>query len=198
MALTRSMLKAMDLEEEKVESIIAAHAETVDGLKGQIERLEKKAEGVESLEKKIEELESQKPTEDWEAKYKESEARRDGLAKEFEGYREKVAAEKAEAEKASLYRSILARAGVDAKRIDSIMKVSDLSDLSVEDGKLKDDDKIEKAVAEEWADFIPKVVTKGMNVATPPQTSKVDGASPEVRARLKERHERMYGAQEQS
>jgi hypothetical protein len=33
MALTRKMLKAMGIEEEKIEQIIEAHAETVDGLK---------------------------------------------------------------------------------------------------------------------------------------------------------------------
>ena len=33
MALTRKMLKAMGIEEDKIEQIIEAHSETVDSLK---------------------------------------------------------------------------------------------------------------------------------------------------------------------
>ena len=39
MALTRSMLKAMGLEPEKVDEIIGAHVESIDALKDQISEL---------------------------------------------------------------------------------------------------------------------------------------------------------------
>lgn len=36
MALTRKMLKAMGIEDEKIDQIIDAHTETVEGLKDQV------------------------------------------------------------------------------------------------------------------------------------------------------------------
>ena len=38
MALTRSFLKALGIEEEKIGEIINAHSETVSGLKAEIEK----------------------------------------------------------------------------------------------------------------------------------------------------------------
>ena len=56
MALTRTMLKAMDIEKENIEKIIAAHTETVDALKEA--RDEYKAK-VESLQESNNELDKQ-------------------------------------------------------------------------------------------------------------------------------------------
>ena len=38
MALTRRALKAMGIDEEKIDEIIALHTETVDGLKAEISK----------------------------------------------------------------------------------------------------------------------------------------------------------------
>lgn len=194
MALTRSMLKAMGIEDEKIESIISAHSETVEALKGQKADLQEQADKVPSLEQKIQELEAAKPTEDWEAKYKELEGQREALRQEFDDYKTQVAKEQAEAEKAKLYRAILTDAGIDAQRIDAVMRVSDLSTVEVENGEIKNAEQVAEQVAKEWAAFIPQQSTTGAKVATPPQSQgNVEGSNPEVKQRLQERHERLYG-----
>lgn len=191
MALTRRMLTALGIEPDKIDQIIESHTETVEGLKNEAADLREKAAKAEDLEKKVEELEAARPKEDWETKYGE-------LNTEFEAYKAHVSAEKAKAEKARLYRAILAEAGIDQKRLDAIMRVTDLDGIEVADGKIADEEAVRARVAEEWAAFIPQIEERGAQVATPPQTSATDhGANPEVMARLKERHERMYGKTEE-
>ena len=191
MALTRKMLTAMGIEAEKVDQIVEAHGETVDGLKNEAKELREQASKVPQLESEIEELKAAQPTEDWEAKYNE-------LNTQFEAYKAQVSTEKAQAEKASLYRAILADAGIDQKRIDAIMKVTDLDEVSVQEGAIVDADAVKEKVAEEWAAFIPQVTEHGAKVPTPPTTGNAQGADPHVSERLRARHERLYGSTEQA
>ena len=56
MGLTRKMLEAMGIENDKIESIIEAHSETVTALKAEREHYKEVAESVDT-------------SEDWKAKY---------------------------------------------------------------------------------------------------------------------------------
>lgn len=161
MALTRKMLTAMGIEPDKIDQIIESHTETVEGLKKQAEELREQAAKVPALEKEIEDMKAAQPKEDWQAKY-------DELQKEFDGFKASAEAEKAELEKARLYRSLLREAGVDERRIDSIMKVTDLSAVNVEEGAIADADAVKEAIAKEWGDFIARTNTQGASVDNPP------------------------------
>ena len=192
MALTRKFLEGMGIEDKQVESIIEAHSETVNGLKADRDKYKEQAAKVPDLQKQLEEAQAASNGEDeWEQKYnKEHQA--------FEDFKAQVATEKADAEKAQAYRGMLMAAGIDPKRIDAIMRVTDLSEVEMEDGKLKEAGKLEEAAKHEWADFVIKTITKGSNPATPPENkgNVPEGADPEVVKRIKERHERLYGKAE--
>lgn len=159
--MTRSMLKAMGIEDEKSDQIIEAHTETVDALKKQRDEALEKAEKLPDLEKQIGELKAAQPTDDWEGKYSE-------LLKEFEGYKTQMANEQAEREKAQLYRAMLREAGIDEKRIDPIMKVTDLAKISVSDGAISDAETVMKAITDEWGGFIAQTSVQGASVEEPP------------------------------
>lgn len=162
MALTNAMLKAMGIEQDQRDQIMTAHQETLDSIKHERDELRDKAAKVPGLERQVEELEANQPKEDWEAKYNE-------VREQFEAYKAQVADEKANAEKASLYRAMLKDAGIiDDKRIDAIMKVTDLKDVSVKDGKIDDADNVAAAIADEWGAFIAQTSTHGADVAEPP------------------------------
>lgn len=191
MALTQAMLKAMGIEDDKREQILDAHMETLASIKAERDELRDMAAKVPELERQVEELEAAKPTEDWEAKYK---AEHEAL----EAYKVQVEAEKAEAEKGVLYRSLLREAGIDEKRVDAIMKVTDLNGVVVEDGEISNAESVKQTIAEEWAAFIPQTNIQPAQVATPQASQQSsDGANPDVIKRLQERHERMYGTSEQ-
>lgn len=193
MALTRKLLEGMGIEDKQIETIIEAHSETVTGLKAERDKYKEQAEKVPDLKKQLEEAEQKleeaatETDDEWEQKYNDEH-------KAFEDFKAQVDADKAAAEKARAYRAMLMDAGVDPKRIESVMKVTDLSAVEMEDGKLKDADKLKASAKEEWADFIVKTKTEGADPATPPtSTGGVEGADPDVARRMKERNERMFG-----
>lgn len=161
MALTRKMLKAMSIEDEKIEQIIEAHAETVDGLKEKLSGMQDQSSRIKELES---ELEKAGATDDWKERYEQEHA-------DFEAFKAEQAKKAEEEQKAQLYRKLLVDAGVDPKRIDRIMKVTDLSDITVKDGELEGKAELSKAIESEWADFIRTETTQGVQVKTPPQSS---------------------------
>lgn len=175
MALTRKMLRAMGIEDEKADEIIEAHVETVDALKQKAADAGRGGEEAEGLRKQVEQLKAdlakaqEKGDPDgFKSKYEEEH-------KAFEDYKAQVAAKDADRTKRSLYRKLLAKAGVDPKRLDAVMRVADLSKVEVKDGAIQGADELEKGIKSDWADFIPTTSTQGAEPATPPK----DGAEPE-------------------
>lgn len=181
----------MGIEDKQVESIIEAHTETVNGLKAERDRYKEQAEKVPDLQKQLEEAQAASEGGDWEEKF-------NAEHQAFEDFKAQIEVERADAEKAQAYRGMLMSAGIDPKRIDAIMRVTDLSEVEMEDGKLKDSGKLEEAAKAEWADFVIKTHTEGSKPATPPDTkgSVPEGADPDVARRMQERHERMFGKTE--
>ncbi len=163
MALTRKMLRAMGVEDEKAEEIIEAHAETVTALKQQREEAEGRAKEADSLREQLEEARAGAAEDGgWKARFEAEHAA-------FEEFKQATEAKAKEAEKAGLYRQLLRDAGVDARRIDSVMRVTDLSKVEVEDGRLKDAEALKQGIGTEWADFIATTGTVGTNPPTPPR-----------------------------
>ena len=161
MALTRKTLKAMGIEEDKIDLIIEAHTESTDALKQQRDEYKAKAEAkaTASTEPKPKDPE---PSDGYKAKY-------DAEKKAFEDYKANIAAEKAEADKRAKYRELIVKAGVDSKRVDSVLKVSDLSEIKVKDGAIEGADDLVKSIKEDWADFIPTTQKVGANAPNPPK-----------------------------
>lgn len=194
MALTRSMLKAMGIEDEKTDQIVQEHTQTVERINKELAEANERADGlkelaaqVPDLQKELEDAKAKIPSEDWQAKYNES-------VKEFEDFKAQVERDKAEAEKKSLYRAVLREAGIDEQRIDAIVKVTDMGAIAVKDGAIEDSEALKESVAKEWAAFIPQESVQGAKVPEPPETSGgATGADPATVQRLAERHARLYG-----
>lgn len=192
MALTRKLLEGMGIEDKQIETIIEAHSETVTALKAERDKAKEAAAKVPDLQRQLEEAKSTSDNDgEWEEKF-------NAEHKAFEDFKAQVNAEKANAEKAQAYRGMLADAGIDPKRIDAIMRVTDLEKVEMEDGKLKDADKLKESAKSEWSDFVIKTHTEGSNPANPPKQEKVtvEGADPEVVKRIQARHERLFGKTE--
>ena len=194
MALTRRMLKAMGIEEDKADQIIDAHMETVDQLKHERDSLKEDTAKVTELESTIADLKKQlqeKGEDDWEAMYN---AEHKAL-EDLKAAQEKQAEE---ARKRSLYTELLRESGIeDRGYIDSILNVTDFSKLEADEDGLKSTDELKKAVSDKYGAFVAVKSVKGAEVPNPPQsTGGIAGANPEVMKRLQERHERLYGKAE--
>ena len=163
MALTRKMLRAMGIDDEKIDQIIEAHGETVDALKAERDSLQAKADQLERVTAELDELKA-RPDDGFKERYEKEHA-------DFEAYRAEVDSERALSEKRGLYRQLLQDAGVDPRRQDAVLRVADLDSLEVEDGAIKDRDEVVKRVASDWADFVVQTETKPAPVPNPPAGS---------------------------
>ena len=189
MALTRKLLEGMGIDDRQAQAILDAHDETISGLKAARDKFKEQAEKVPDLQRQLEEAEARlSDAEDWKAKY-------EGEHKALRDYQAQVSNEKAEAAKAKAYRDMLEAAGIDPNRIKTVMRVTDLSQVQLDDdGKLKDGEALAERARVEWSDFVLKTKQQGSNPATPPKRSNdVDGADPEIAKRMQERHDRLYG-----
>ena len=130
----------------------------IDTLKGEKQNAEDKATGAEK----------------WKTKY-------DALKDDFEAYKKDVSAKESKATRESAYKKLLKEAGVSEKRIDAVLKVSDVDSLEMEDdGSFKDSDKILDSIKEEWSDFITTTETRGAKTATPPKSTNVKMTKEEI------------------
>lgn len=161
MALTRPLLKAMGIDDDKVDQIINAHTETVNALKEQRDQYKADAEKLSKVQKQLDDLKAAADDGGYEAKY-------NAEHKAFEDYKAQVAAEKVAAEKTGLYRQLLLRNGVDEKRVDAIVRVTDMNGVTVKGGKLVDEDKLSESIKSEWGSFIVQQKTDPAKVDTPP------------------------------
>lgn len=167
MALTRRALKAMGIEEEKIDEIISMHSETVDGLKADVAKYKADADALPGVQKELNDLKAAGG--DWEEKYT-------NVKKEFDDYKAEQAGKEAKVAKETAYRELLKTAGVDEKRVETIMKVTNLDDIKMADGKIKDADTLAEGIKTEWADFIPS--DGGKNPVKVDTGVKIGGGSP--------------------
>lgn len=165
MTLTRKMLKAMGIEEDKIEQIIEAHTETVEGLKGEIGKYKTDAEALPEVQKQLESVQA-----DLEAGKKDSyKVKYETIKEEFEEYKQEQEKKEAHAAKEKAYRQLLKDAGISEKRLESVLKVSDMDSVELDDkGMIKDIDKLREHIKNEWADFIVTTETRGADTAHPP------------------------------
>ena len=180
MSLTRKMLKAMGIEEDKIEQIIEAHTETVSALKDERDSYKEDAEKLADVQKELNAAKEKI------AKHGDGEtvlkSEFDELKKEYDDYKKDITAKETRTAKVNAFRELLKAAGVSDKRFDTVIKVSDIDGLELDkDGKIKDAEKITENIKTEWADFIPTTTVVGANTANPPATT---GGSFKTRAEI--------------
>lgn len=164
-SLTRKFLSGIGIDDEKVELIIEKHAEVVNEIKTERDEYKEKADRLPSIEKELSEF-KKASADGKENTYK---VKYEALKEDFENYKKDIATKETQSKKETAYRKLLKDAGVSEKRIEAVLKVSDLSKLEFdEEGKVKDEDKLVKGIKEEWSDFIPTQSSKGAETATPP------------------------------
>ena len=163
MSLNRKYLAAMQVEGDVADQILTEHSADMNRVKAELDGYKEKAERYSEAKRELDELKAKAEADDgFKAKY-ESEK------KAFEEFKASTEAKNAEAEKRGLYRKLLNEAGIDAKRVDTVLRVADLSKVTVKDGEIEGKDDLVKAVQEDWKDFIPQTTTEGVNAPNPPQ-----------------------------
>ena len=163
MAFTRKMLKAMGIEDEKIDQIIDAHSETVDALKADRDTYKEDAAKLAAVQKELDELKA-KGDDGYKAKYEAEKAAHDALKAD-------IAAKETKKAKTDAYRELLKGANIDEKRIATILRAEAPTIDKIEldaDGKIKNAEQYTQSIKSDWADFVVTQSAKGTNTATPP------------------------------
>lgn len=163
MALTRKFLTAMGIEDDKVDEIISAHTDTVNALKEQRDSYKEAADKLPTVQKELDEMKANNAKED---PYKE---KYEALQTEYNKYKDTVEKEKEKAAKEKAYRELIKDAGISEKRIDSIIKVTNIDAIEMDETGIKDYEAVKQKVREEWSDFIVTETKAGAKTSTPPK-----------------------------
>lgn len=189
MALTRAMLKGMGLTEEQVSAIIEEHTTVTSSLKDQIKGLKGDAEKLPDVQKELDDLKSETKKNNWQKKYEDEH-------KAFEDYKTDIANRETAEKVKSAYRKLLGDCKVGEKHIDSIIRVTDFSEMKLtEDGGLEDVDKLKEKIGSDWSGFITTKETKPSGSPdTPPDKGGDDGKKTGRAAELAAKyHDSLYG-----
>lgn len=172
MALTRKFLKALGLEDDKIEQIIEEHTTIADRMNAEIEKYKADAEVLPRVQRELEKAQA-----DLEAGKKDSyKVKYEALKEEFEGYKSEQTKKEARSAKEKAYRELLKQAGVSEKRLDAVLRVSDVDSVELDEkGTIKDADKLTESIKSEWADFIGTTSIQGAQTATPPASTGGNG-----------------------
>lgn len=134
------------------------------------ERYSKKIEEIEALKTEKQTAEDSATTaEKWKTKYQ-------ALKDDFESYKGEQAKKETRAAKEKAYRELLKQAGVNEKRLDAVLRVSDVDSVELDEkGTIKGADKLTEGIKSEWADFIGTTSIQGAQTATPPASTGGNG-----------------------
>ena len=167
-SLSRKFLTTLGIEEDKADQIFERHTEVLTEIKEERDKFKTEAEQLPELQKQVEKLQAdaaKSEKDPYKVKY-------DALKEEFDTFKKDIEAKETTAKKESAYRQLLKDCGVSEKRIDAIIKVSDIESIELDDeGKTKDGDKLAESIKTEWADFIQTEGKQGAETATPPKTA---------------------------
>ena len=167
--------------EEKEKAIMDEHIAVTDSLKDERDGYKAEAEKAADLQKQLDGING---GEDFKAKYEKEHA-------DFEDFKKKTAEDAEAAKVQAAYRSLLVDEKIGAKRIDSIMRVTDFSKMKLgKDEKLINEAELRKSIGEEWGDFKTTITEKGAVVDRPPQTGKATKTKEEIDA-IKDTAERQ-------
>lgn len=169
MGLSKKFLSALGIDEDKAEQVWEAHKDTIDAIRNERDSFKDKAEKFDNVQKelnkanlKLKEFEDSDGKDSWKTKY-------DDLLKNFNDYKDEIAEKELTAKKQAAYRRLLREVGIADKRIDAILKISDVNELEFDDqNEVKDADSVKKKMKTEWGDFISTTETRGADVANPP------------------------------
>lgn len=197
MSLTRKMLKAMGIEDAKIDQIIEAHTDVTDALKADRDKYKEEAEripeiekGTTELEKRIQALEEEvEHANTYKTKYEDERTA-------FEDYKKGVDSEKESMRKAEAYKGLLKKAGISDKRIDAIIKVTDTDAIVINDeGEVEGADDIVENIKSEWSEFVVTKSEEGVKTENPPTNTGGKMTKEEIMA-IKDRNARQQAISE--
>lgn len=188
MPLTRKTLKAMELTDEQVESIIDLHTEVTDGLKEKIKATEENKGDVETLKKQLEEVNKKlEKAAEYEEKY-------NAEKKAHDEFKQKIEAAEKKQKQDSAYNEWLKKQGYSDEGRKKIIKFDSRRPEFNENGEIVDKENAHaKAIESEWGGFKETTETKGANTSNPPSNVGGNSSAIKIRELANKYHAQIWG-----
>lgn len=155
MALTRKYLKAMGLEDDKIDQIIEAHTEVTTAIKADADRYKADAEKLSEVQAELDSLKAMKD---------------DGLQAKVDQLTAELTEEKAgrkkDRQEAAIRQELTAMGAQDVDYL--LYKLGDTSELFDEDGQLKDKDAFAEKTKADYPNQFKAESTKSKRNPPPP------------------------------
>ena len=184
MALTRRALKAMGIEEEKIDEIISMHTDTVDGLKADIGRYKADAEKLPGVQKQLDELKAA-GDDGYKEKYEKEHSA-------FETYKADVTAKEAKAAKEKAVRAYFEGKNITGANLELAMRGcgEEMAAIELDGDKIKDTKSLDALVAGTYKGLVSTSRTKGTDTSNPPDNTGAGTMTKEKIMEIKDRAER--------
>lgn len=160
--LTRKMLKAMSIDDEKIDQIIDAHAETVDGLKEKLKTAEDKANKLDDVQKELDDLKANSG-DDWKTKYEKEH-------NDFESYKKGVTEKETKAAKEKAVKAYFEGKNITGANLDIAMRGcrDEIGAIELDGDKIKDTAALDALVSGTFAGLVVTKSVHGAQTANPP------------------------------
>ena len=184
MALTRRYLKALGIDEDKIEEIISAHVESVNALKADAEQAKQGANDLAAITKERDELKQRVAT------LEQASGDAAKVQAAFDAYKNEIETEKANAGKKSLVRKALEDAGANPAAIDLLLNTVDLGKVELNGEALKDASAVVNPIKEANGGLFGTVENQGTKPITPPSGDKQKEPPKTLAAALHEKYDK--------
>lgn len=201
MALTRKFLAALGIEADKIDEIVTANAESLEGIKAERDSYKADAEKYKNAQKDLDNLskykadseklaEVQKELDDLKTATKDKDY--DALKKEFDDYKADVEAKATKAAKETALRGILKDLNISEKGVKLALKYHNIDSIELDaEGKIKNATELRKSLKEDWGDYVVKEEEQGADTHNPPDGKGKSYKSKEEIMNIKDRSARQ-------
>lgn len=162
MALTRALLKAFNLTDEQISTIIEAHTDMIKGLQDSLKTAEEQAVNYTTVKKELDELKKAN-AEDYKTKYETEK-------KAFEDYKNEISAKETKAAKEAAVKAYFESKGISGKNLNAAMRGAskEIAEVEIENGKIKNKTVLDDLLKGDFEIFITKESVMGADTPTPP------------------------------
>lgn len=182
MALTRKALKAMGIEEEKIDQIIEAHTEVTDALKAERDQFKADHEKLADVQKELDGLKA-KGDGGFKEKYEAEKAAHDAL-------KQQIADDKAKQEKEAAVKAYYESKNITDKNLKIAMRGTDLSKVEMDGDKIKDTKVLDELIAGDYASLVSTTSKEGAETKNPPASKGGAAMTKEDIMKVQDRTER--------
>lgn len=184
MALSRSFLKSIGLNEDQINAVVEANSESLEGIKAERDKYKADADKLPKVQEDLKKAQ---------AAAKDS-GEYDKLKKEFDDYKADVASKEALAAKKAAFQKVAKDAGLTEAGIAKAAKYQDYSKIELDEkGEIKDAKGLMKTIKEEWPEHVAKKETKGADTPNPPDGGNGGSGFSDIRAMTAKWHAAKYG-----